>query len=375
MLRRTLKALERSGKRAALRGAAALLGRSAAAPAPDWSARPHRVLFLRHDRIGDMILSTGVLRAIAASHPTLAVDVLASPVNAPVLEAEPYVRTVVVADVKRPQTFPTLARRLRRARYDAVIDCMVTAPSLTTLLLMLASGAPQRIGVARRGNDFVYTLPVEPRADAVHIVEHLSALVAAFGVEPRSADVAPRITLGDAEEAAAERTWRALAGAEPGGAGRRLLVNVSSGKAARRWPDARFVAALHLVRERAPDVRVALIGAPGEAARAAAIARAGGATHVATPTIRDALALVARADLVFTPDTSIGHAASAFGKPGVVLFLDGKPPLWGLYGVPGASLASPDQSLASLPLEPVLAALADLVALPSASARLGRSAR
>jgi ADP-heptose:LPS heptosyltransferase len=368
-VRRTLKALERTAKRGVLRGAAALLGRADGAAAPDWAARPYRVLFLRHDRIGDMILSTGVLRAIAASHPTLALDVLASPVNAPVLAAEPYVRAVVIADVKRPATFPGLVRRLRRARYDAVVDCMVTAPSLTTLLLVLASGAPQRIGVARRGNDFVYTLPVEPRPDAVHIVEHLSALVAAFGVDPRTCDVRPRITLLPDEAAAAEATWHGIPGRATG---RRLLVNVSSGKAARHWPDERFVAALHLVRERAPDVRVALIGAPHEAARAAAIARAGEAAHVATPSIRHALALVATSHLVFTPDTSIAHAASAFGKPGVALFLDGKPPLWRLYGVPGASLASPDQTLASLPLGPVLEALSALLGAPrEAPARHG----
>jgi len=363
-MRRTLKSLERGAKRAVLRGAAAALGRADRGPEPDWDARPQRVLFLRHDRIGDMILSTGVLRAIASSHPALALDVLASPVNAPVLAAEPWVHTVVVADVKRPTTFPALVRRLRRARYDAVVDCMVTAPSLTTLLLVLATGAPQRIGVARRGNDFVYTRPVEPRADAVHIVEHLSALVAAFGVDPHAADVRPRVTLRPDERAAAEAAWHAVEGEARA---RRLLVNVSSGKAARHWPDERFVAALRFVRERAPDARVALVGSPQEGDRARAIATAGGATHVATPTIRDALALVATADLVFTPDTSIAHAASAFGKPGVALFLDGKPPLWRLYDVPGASLASPDQTLASLRLEPVLAALEDLLSIPPVS--------
>jgi ADP-heptose:LPS heptosyltransferase len=47
------------------------------------------VLFLRHDRIGDMIVSTGALRAIAAAHPNLALDVLASPGNAPVLRGLP----------------------------------------------------------------------------------------------------------------------------------------------------------------------------------------------------------------------------------------------------------------------------------------------
>ena len=49
---------------------------------PNWGARPHRILFLRHDRAGDMIVSTGVMRAIAESHPTITLDVLASPANA-----------------------------------------------------------------------------------------------------------------------------------------------------------------------------------------------------------------------------------------------------------------------------------------------------
>lgn len=357
-LRRPLKALERRGKALALRALAALLGRGSGGRPAHPDDRPTRVLFLRHDRLGDMILSTGLIRAIARSQPGLVLDVLASPVNAPVLAAEPAVRGVVTLDRKRPWTFPAVLGRLRRARYDAVVDCMVTAPSLTTLLLMLASGARERIGVARADNRFFYTLPVEPRADATHIVEHLSALLVAFALDPRTTDVAPRVLLTPSEQERAEDRWRAL----DGGASRaRLLVNVSSGKAARRWPDGRFVAALVHVRRRAPDLCTAVIGAPAERDRARTIAREAGVAVIETPSIRDALGLVATADLVFTPDTSIGHAASAFGKPAVVMFLDGKPPLWGLYRAPGSNVASPDQSLASLPVEPVLAALDELL--------------
>jgi len=258
---------------------------------------------------------------------------------------------------------------MRRARYDAVIDCMVTAPSLTTLLLMLASGARHRIGVARRGNDFAYTLPVEPVAGATHIVEHLAALLAAFGLDPHSTDVAPRIELTDEERATAERQWQAL---EEDGSSERLLINVSSGKAARRWPDERFVAVLRRIRLRAPSIRPLLVGAPDEIERAARIARDGDATLVRTASIREALALVASADRVFTPDTSIAHAASAFGKPAVVMYLCRKAAVWGLYGAPGQNLESPDQTLASLPLEPVLRAVDALLEyaadLPHASA-------
>src|SRR5450755_1672089 len=108
---------------------------------PQWHTRPVRVLFLRHDRAGDMILSTGLMRAIARSHATITLDVLASPSNAAILDGADYVSDVVVFDKKDVKSYLPTALALRRAKYDAVIDCMVTAPSVTTLLLVLASGA------------------------------------------------------------------------------------------------------------------------------------------------------------------------------------------------------------------------------------------
>ena len=79
---RRRKRLEQWFRAAALRAIARRMGQATRGERPDWRARPHRVLFLRHDRIGDMILSTGILRVIATSHPTIRLDVLASPTAA-----------------------------------------------------------------------------------------------------------------------------------------------------------------------------------------------------------------------------------------------------------------------------------------------------
>src|SRR5262249_59489588 len=117
---------------------------------PKWDERPYRVLFLRHDRAGDMVLSTGVLRAIASSHPTITLDVLASPLNAPILQGADYVGSVITFDKRSLASYPPTALRLRRARYDAVVDCMITAPSIPTLLLVLATGAPHGTEIAGR---------------------------------------------------------------------------------------------------------------------------------------------------------------------------------------------------------------------------------
>jgi ADP-heptose:LPS heptosyltransferase len=346
-----------------------LLMRRPAEARPNWSAWPHRVLFLRHDRAGDMILSTGVMRTIARSHPTITLDVLASPANAAILEAADYVRDVIVFDKKRLGSYWRTVRRLRRARYDAVIDCMVTAPSLTTLLLILASGARHRIGIAGRGNDaaFTVTIPPETRDDA-HMVDHLAALVAAFGVDPKSADVHPILGLTNTERTRVARLWE-FEPDEPGG-GSRVVINVSAGTSERRWDVDNYVAIMRHVRELDPGARFRVIGAPSEWDRAERVAREGGGMLVRTPNIRDALALVASADFVYTPDTSIAHAATAFNRPCVAMYAAGAATRWGLYGAPaGRTVEHSEPSLRTLSVSRMIRAVDE--AWPAAVSQRG----
>jgi ADP-heptose:LPS heptosyltransferase len=125
-----------------------------------------------------------------------------------------------------------------------------------------------------------------------------------------------------------------------------------------------------------------VIGAPGEWERVQAIAAAGGGDPVATPGLRDALALVAEADFIFTPDTSLVHAASAFGVPVVAMYVRQTAVLWGAYGVPGRAVSSDarrtlDPVGADRVVEAVDALLAELSATEGAvdggSAAAGRN--
>ena len=127
-LPRVLKRLELYWRKLWIRLLTGLMRRPAAST-PTWGSRPHRVLFLRHDRVGDMIFSTAVMRAIAKSHPSIELDVLASPANASVLDEATYVSNVIVFDKRNGMSYPAVARRLRERRYDAVIDCMVDRKS------------------------------------------------------------------------------------------------------------------------------------------------------------------------------------------------------------------------------------------------------
>jgi ADP-heptose:LPS heptosyltransferase len=298
-----------------------------------------------------MILSTGVMRAIARSHPTITLDVLASPANAAILDAADYVGQVIVFDKRRLRSYLPTALRLRRARYDAVIDCMVTAPSVTTLLLIAASGARHRVGIAGRGNDSAFTVLVPPDdRPAAHMVDLLAALAPAFGPSLADEDRNPTLVVTDEEHAAAEAEWGARDGP-------RVLVNVSAGTIARRWPPERYAAVMHHIATREPSAEFLVVGAPAESDRAMQVAHTGGGRYIATRTLREVLALVATSDFVFTPDTSIAHAASAFRKPAVAMYVRGTAERWGLRGSVFENVEHRDRTLDDLSVEDVLPAV------------------
>jgi heptosyltransferase-2 len=352
----------------ASRGIAALMDWSARGERPDWRDRSYRVLALRHDRIAEMILSTGVLRAIGETFPTVRLDVLASPLNAPVLRNEQYVHEIVAFDPRAPMRMPGALIALRRLRYDAIIDCMDAPPSKTTLLLMLASGARYRFGVATKDAGFAYTLAAPPRESQDHFVDRLAALVTVFGLQPSGLDVSPRVHLTAAERERGERAWQGETDQRTP-AGVRLLINVSASRWLDQWPDARFVAVVQGARGRIPNADIVVGSAPRDRARAAMIAAEGGARLVENDGIRDGMAIVDRAHVVFTPESSIGHACSALGKPAAVLHPLGRGALRGPYRTQGRAVESPSARLFDIPADTALRALLRL--LNEHSARSG----
>jgi ADP-heptose:LPS heptosyltransferase len=98
-------------------------------------------------------------------------------------------------------------------------------------------------------------------------------------------------------------------------------------------------------RQRFPNTEILLIGAPSEQDRVDRLARVTQTRTHATPNLRDALALIAGADLVFTPDTSIAHAATALNRPSVVLYPAWKAKLWGPYGNDCVAIESTTETL------------------------------
>jgi ADP-heptose:LPS heptosyltransferase len=352
------RSLERAWRLVWMRLIAAALPGPRTATIPNWSTRPWRVLYVRYERIGDMIMATSMIRALATAHGTITLDVLATPANAPVLDGNPYVSGVLQFDRRQPGRFVRLARELQRRSYDVVVDGRINNPRIFvyTPLLMLASSARYRVGAGGGLGDQIYNIRVRPfdRADlSTHFIDASAYLAAPFGVKVEEFDWRPELFLRDDERRAADARWgddaRIL---------KRLLVNLSAPEPKRRWPDERFIEVVRAVG--GPGLRIACIGLPREWDRVRAVAAAVSGVAVPTPKVRDAFAMVGTSDVVFTPDTSISHAAAAFRKPAVVL-LKRDHASYGPYHLEGTTVYWDGDTIGALSVPPVLAAVKELV--------------
>ena len=314
-----------------LRLLVAAAGRGEHPPIPDWRARDYRILFIRDDGIGDLILTMETLRAITEASPTITLDLLASPQNQAFARTLPFISDVIVH--RRSGGGLREARRtiaeLRRRHYDVVIDGRATISTVKTYTgaLMLGTGAPWRIGVGRRRNDWLYTVRTDPSA-AGHIQEVVASLAQPFGVQLGDRDWRARLALDAPARDAAERTWNAIGAGRP-----RVLVNVSVGNAERYWRLDRYAPVLARLRERLPRATILVSAMPAEQSTAAGLAAA--VRGAAVPlTFGEVMGAVATADLVITPDTAITHVASGFQVPTLALMRKGTQ-AWAPYRTPG----------------------------------------
>jgi ADP-heptose:LPS heptosyltransferase len=332
-----------------------LFGSRQAPPNMEWRDRPFRVLFIRNDAIGDVLFSMEAMRAIAESSPQIVFDVLGSPANARILRTLPFVRDIILHERRFLLRAWPVWKRLRAARYDAVIDGRVqpAGVSLHTACLLLSTRAPWRIGIGGRRNDDVYTVKIDvPRLP--YWTDYLVALGRPFGVAPNGRDWRPRIDIAAADREHVEREWN-NDGRRP-----RILVNMSVRDPRRSWPPAKFAMLLARLRARLPEANIVLATMPAEHAAARSLVEPVGGRAVPL-TLPQLFAAIATADMLISPETAVTHAAAAFQTPTLSLHMKDNE-RYRPYRTPGRAVAGDDPSrLTTLPTERAIAALDSLI--------------
>jgi ADP-heptose:LPS heptosyltransferase len=291
-----------------------------------------RFLVVSLSNVGDAVMTTPVLEALHRFDPTAAVDIVCDRRSGEIFAACPYLGRLVNKD-KRGflRGLPALVAELRAVYYDLVVD-------LRTDFLPLLLRARRRL-YRWRGR------PAGP-----HAVQRHLGVVAALG--PAAHDCAPRVWLRDEDRHFAQEALRPLGG------GRLLALGPGANWPPKIWPDARFVELIARLRDRFDGV--ALLGSTADRRRTAAIASGAALPCVdlaGATSLREAAAVLARAQVFVGNDSGLGHIAAAAGTPTLTLFGPGEPERYRPWG-PGAHwLAQPGGDITRLGVAEVCAAL------------------
>jgi ADP-heptose:LPS heptosyltransferase len=317
-----------------------------------------KILLLRQDRIGDVLVTTPLLKAIRERFPNGHLAMLLSKNNVGIRHAvEPYVDEMIVYR-KNLRSLISVIRSIRRGRFDVVIDLMDNASS-TSSLIISRSHARYALGVDKV-NRGVYTHVVPLLSQQHHhIVERISRLLLPLGVDLESTDLRPiyHVTAEDLERA------RSILGID--GKGAYCGVILSGSMEGKRYGREETISVIQQLQSTHPSVQFFIFGAPGEGREVQQIAESTGASGVPPSNSFHEFATRLRAmTCMWTPDTSSVHLAAAWNMPCCVMFnKDSHGRMaWFPYNTHCEALFSETGTLASIPRTDVVEAIERLFA-------------
>lgn len=282
-----------------------------------------RVLFITANRIGDAILSTGLLRHVVEAHPDAEITVVCGPLCVDLFRAVPGLdRIIPLQKASWNRHWLGLWWRCLPAYWDIIIDLRNTA--ISRLLLH-----GQRYGYSRSD-------------DTQHKVVQNAAIMR-LAVPPD-----PKIWVSEADQIEAQT----LLGDAP-----IIALGPSANWFPKQWPPEHFAA---LMRDFCADAELAryrflLLAAEHERAQLTPVLEALPPERRIT-LIGSSLALGAacleRAALFIGNDSGLMHLAAAVGTPTLGLFGPGYEKIYGPWGAHTAYLRTPESTAELLALLP-----------------------
>ena len=277
-----------------------------------------KVLFLRPEKIGDMVISLPVFDALRARYPHLKISILASPRNLALIKDDPRFDKIFLYRKWTWEDFRQLSH-IRRERFDCVID-MIDNDSVTALFFsQLAGRNAVRIGVGKTRHAMFYDFN-HVHADGIgeHIVDNTLKLLAPFGFDSAgiSGFASPHISLDAKTRIEGFLGDKVCNSALIG-------LNLSAGLPNRIWPDDKAVdLCLRLIAWR-PELQIIVITMPSDRNRGERVVLgAEGSVRLVPPglSLIEVSALIASLRLLVSPDTSLIHIARSLRVPVVGLY-------------------------------------------------------
>lgn len=289
----------------------------------------HRILVTRMKYIGDVILTTPLLRALRERFPDAHIAYLGDKDAVSLLENHPSLDEIIPFDFSRPTLFeqPRVMALLLRKRFDVVIDLFSNPRSA---LLSYATGARMRIGKEASGRGRLYTHRIRDDGREKTAVDFHYQYLAPLGIAPSFRKTEIALTEPEVRESRNYLKWQDLDLARP-------IVGLHPGATwpAKHWPWERFADLVDLMTAKL-GAQVVLTQGPGGGAIAERISSRAVAKVTLLPVmpLRQLAAIISQMSAYVANDNGTMHIAVAVGTKTVGIFGPGEENIWFPYVPP-----------------------------------------
>lgn len=324
-------------------------------------SEPRDVLYINVSRIGDTLLVTPAVRAVAKHWPRARIHLLAHPKREEVVRHLPFVQRSGTISKQRARFMGWLPGK----RYDLAFVCNFDVP-----LIEYALRVSRRVVAFRQPDEALnaklYRTVKHPALQTAHAVDIQLLLPAVVDVMPAGKALSYCVT-GEEEQ------WATGFLAEHGLANRHPLLGLQVAsfptKAYRDWPAGHFSELCRRIRAAWPEAHFLIFGGDLEKQRTEALAaELGNAATLCAGrlSLRETAALMNRVDLYVGVDTGPTHLMGALQRPMVALYHGYSPsrvlaPIDhpSLYAIdhPLADHCTPEASMADISVDRVWAAV------------------
>ncbi len=345
-----LKKLETAGRKLLSRAVLSHFGSEKVYQRIPENVKLKRILIMRWDAIGDMVVCLPFFRKIRDLFPESEIGIVVSRRNNSLLKYEDGFHTILYDS--NPSIYLRSIIEAIRFRPDAVVDTRMHYDSTTSFIYGVISGAAWRLSASNRENRLPFSVRVPMPPGRHHYADLTRILLEGLGRNIDESELDREIKLSSEEIGFADAFWRE-AGLEF--RGKAIGINISAGNPLRIWGE-RSTAELCSVLISSGFVPL-LFSTPDDREQALRISSeiSGVLVIPECKTILHAASLLKDLKMLITLDTALVHIAAAHEVPVVGLFpqRESHMPLWYPWKVDNELIRTPSERVEDITVQDV----------------------
>ena len=274
-----------------------------------------RILVVRTDRLGDLILSFPVIEALRKAYPLSEIDLLVNPYAVPLARLQRSVRHVWADSYQGIRGFRDLVRWLRDRSYDSVFH-LYPRPRLALATCM--ASIPARVGTRYRYYALLFNhrVPLHRKGSGMHERDLNLLLLQSQGIPTEGAEAGIEIPEQIRRETIELLQQMGIHAPEP-----LVVLHPGSGGSSLNWPPESFGRLASILVQAGFCVLVTGAKTEQETVRTVLSTGGGGIVDLSGRLdLAHLAALLQAVDLVVTNSTGPLHLADALGTQAVGLF-------------------------------------------------------